>query len=436
MAFPKSFPLTTTLLISAPDGTTSPYILMNLLKSHLPYQSLNFSINPVSPMRWQQFPLSPSEGERAGVRGPCFRCCCWLLLFQALQLATVCLAQPDPNWLDHDRTRPLPPPVLPGTPSTPDKAGHAPSDAIVLFNGQDLSSWASMDGTPTKWISRDGYMECVKGSGYVRTVQNFGDCQLHVEWATPTPAHGEGQGRGNSGVFFGLDRYEIQVLDSYKSKTYADGSAGAIYGQYPPLVNVSLPPGEWQTYDMVYTAPRFAPEGKLISPARLTVFHNGVLIQNNVELTGPTSWLQRAPYDPHPEKQPLSLQDHGNPVRFRNIWVRELGKPGRSEFTLANSLLDNYTGKYDNLEVTRAGSHLVAAFGGTKFVMFAESPTKFFAKTTDVQLEFQTNSAGKAERVIWSVGEGANEAKKSASSARFLAPKSSGENAGIAKKRP
>ena len=143
----------------------------------------------------------------------------------ALQLAggLSCLAQPDPNWLDHDRNRPQPPVVTPATPSTQEQAGKPPSDATVLFDGKDLSQWCSLDGSPTKWIMRDGYMECVKGSGYVRTKENFGDCQLHVEWATPVPPHGEGQGRGNSGVFFGLDRYEVQVLDSYENKTYADG---------------------------------------------------------------------------------------------------------------------------------------------------------------------------------------------------------------------
>ncbi len=333
----------------------------------------------------------------------------------ALPLAgsLVCLAQPDPNWLDHDRTRPEPPVVTPATPSTQEQAGQPPSDATVLFNGKDLSNWCSMDGTPTKWITRDGYMECVKGSGYVRTLQNFGDCQLHVEWATPNPPHGEGQGRGNSGVFFGLDRYEVQVLDSFGHTTYADGSAGAVYGQYPPLVNVCLPPGQWQTYDIIYTAPRFNAEGKLRSPARLTVFQNGVLIQNNVTLTGPTSWLERAPYQAHPEKQPISLQDHGNPVRYRNIWVRELGKPGKKEFTLPNALLNSYVGKYDNVEISRDGDHLVAHLGGVNFRMFAESPTRFFAKTTDVQIEFPGGGQGKPDHLTWSVGEGANEAKRS-----------------------
>src|SRR5208283_26835 len=192
-----------------------------------------------------------------------------LAVIGALQLAggLACFAQPDPNWIDHDRNRPQPPLVTPATASTQERPGKAPSDAVVLFDGKDISQWCSMDGSPTKWITRDGYMECVRGSGYVRTLQNFGDCQLHVEWTAPVPPRGEGQGRGNSGVFFGLDRYELQVLDSYDNKTYADGAAGAVYGQYPPLVNVSLPPGQWQTYDIVYTAPRFDAEGKLLSPA-------------------------------------------------------------------------------------------------------------------------------------------------------------------------
>jgi hypothetical protein len=321
-------------------------------------------------------------------------------------------SQPDPNWLDHDRDRPLPPAVKPAIAGTQDQAGKPSSDAVVLFDGKDISQWVSMDGSPTKWVTRDGYMECVKGSGYIRTLQNFGDCQLHVEWATPLPGEGQGQGRGNSGVFLGLDRYEIQVLDSYGNKTYADGSAGSLYGQYPPLVNASLAPGQWQAYDIIYTAPRFDPQGKLLSPARVTALHNGVLIQNNSELTGPTSWLERTPYSPHPEKQPISLQDHGNPVRYRNIWVRELGKPGKKEYSLPAALLDSYTGKYDNIEISREGNQLAALFHGVKFVMFAESPTKFFAKTTDVQIEFPNGDKAKPDRLIWSVGEGANEAPR------------------------
>jgi len=342
-----------------------------------------------------------------------------IALLATLLVRAQTFAAPDPNWLDHDRARPLPPVVKPGTPSTPDKVGTAPSDAVVLFDGKDLSQWVDMDGKPTKWIMRDGYMECVRGSGYVRTLQNFGDCQLHVEWATPKPAHGEGQGRGNSGVFFGRDRYEVQVLDCYENKTYADGSAGSIYGQYPPLVNVCRPPGEWQTYDILYTAPRFDGD-KLLSSARITAFHNGVLIQNNVELTGPTAWVDRAPYSPHPEKQPIAFQDHGNPVRYRNVWVRELGttgtetvKPAKPQLTLKRELLDSYAGKYEHgPEVKREGDNLTANIGGVNLTFFAESQTKFSARTTDVQLEFKTGADGKVTEMIWSVGEGANTVKR------------------------
>jgi hypothetical protein len=333
-----------------------------------------------------------------------------VLVVGSLLLTLRLQAQPDPNWIDHDRNRPLPPVVSPAEP------GKAPSDAVVLFDGKDLSQWCAMDGSPSKWVVKDGVMECTPGSGYIRTLRNFGDCQYHIEWAAPAKGEGSGQGRGNSGVFFGLDRYEVQVLDSYlgkdATKTYADGSAGSVYGQYPPLVNACRAPGEWQAYDIIYTAPRFEADGKLLSPAHLTVFHNGVLIQNNVTLTGPTAWIDRAPYSPHPEKQPLSLQDHGNPVRFRNIWVRELGKPGKPEHTFAASVLDRYPGRYGQIEVAREGDHLTASIGGRKLVLFAESQTKFFAKTTDLQIEFKLDVDGKANELIWSVGEGANVAKR------------------------
>jgi hypothetical protein len=170
---------------------------------------------------------------------------------------------------------------------------------------------------------RDGYMEAVKGSGSVITKAAFGDCQLHVEWAAPVPAVGSGQDRGNSGVFL-MNTYEVQVLDSYGSKTYADGMAAAIYGQFPPLVNASRKPGEWQTYDIVFHAPRFGDGGALLSPARMTVLHNGILVQDNEELTGPTANKARPPYKAHASRLPISLQDHSHPVRFRNIWIREL----------------------------------------------------------------------------------------------------------------
>jgi hypothetical protein len=168
-------------------------------------------------------------------------------------------------------------------------------------------------------------MEVVPHSGIIQTRQPFGDCQLHVEFTEPTPPVGEGQERGNSGVFL-MGLYEIQVLDSYQSKTYADGQASAVYAQFPPQVNASRPPGQWQTYNIIFHGPRFDKDGKVLRPARVTVLHNGVLVQDNVELSGPTGHHVRPPYKPTPDKLPLSLQDHGNPVRFRNIWIRELGE--------------------------------------------------------------------------------------------------------------
>jgi hypothetical protein len=249
------------------------------------------------------------------------------LLSVVLLLASVApaLAQVDANWKIHDRSRPLPPVVDPGTASTPDVPGRAPSDAVVLFDGKDLSKWAHKDGSPAKWKVANGYAEVVAKTGYIYTRQAFGDCQLHVEFAEPLPARGEDQGRGNSGVFL-MGLYEIQVLDSYQNKTYADGQAAAVYGQYPPLVNASRPPGQWQTYDIVFHGPRFDASGKLLQPARVTVFHNGVLVQDNVAPSGPTEHGERPPYKPTPEKLPLALQDHGDPVRYRNIWIRELAQ--------------------------------------------------------------------------------------------------------------
>lgn len=193
-----------------------------------------------------------------------------------------------------------------------------PSDATVLFNGEDLSAWKSADG----WKVVDGAM--VAGKGNPVTKESFGDCQLHIEWSAPTPPKGNGQGRGNSGVFL-MNTYEIQVLDSYNNKTYHDGQAGAIYKQTPPQVNATKPPGEWNVYDIIWTAPRFNDDGSLKSPAYITAIHNGVLILNNFELKGDTPYNRPPRYTKHADRLPIRLQDHGNPVRFRNIWVREIG---------------------------------------------------------------------------------------------------------------
>lgn len=200
--------------------------------------------------------------------------------------------------------------------------GRAPSDAIVLFDGTDLSQWTGR-GDVAQWKVEDGAMTVAGRTGDISTRQSFGDVQLHIEWRTPDVVSGEGQGRGNSGVFF-MGRYELQVLDSYGNRTYSNGQAGSVYKQHIPLVNASRGPGEWQTYDIIFMAPRFASDGSLQSPATLTALHNGVLIQNHVTLKGGTSFVDQPSYTAHPEKLPLRLQDHGNPVSYRNIWVREL----------------------------------------------------------------------------------------------------------------
>jgi hypothetical protein len=224
--------------------------------------------------------------------------------------------------------RPQPAIVDPGTGVPPAEPGRPPADAIVLFDGKDLAAWKSQkDGSPAAWKVENGYFEVVKGTGGIETRQGFGDVQLHIEWRTPTPPSGESQGRGNSGVFFGGGRYEVQVLDSYENKTYPDGQAAALYGQFPPLVNASRPPGEWQAYDIVYEAPRFDAAGVVTKRARATVFHNGVLVQNAREFIGPATNRARTPYSAHPAALPIGLQDHGDPLRFRNVWLRELKRP-------------------------------------------------------------------------------------------------------------
>lgn len=206
---------------------------------------------------------------------------------------------------------------------TPGLAGSPPSDAIILFDGKDLSGWNNGDN----WKVENGAM--ITGRGDVTSKQSFGDCQLHIEWSAPIPAKGSGQGRGNSGVFL-MNTYEIQVLDSFENETYFDGQAGAIYKQTPPQVNAMRPPGEWNTYDIMWTSPRFSDDGSLVSPAYITAIHNGVLILNHFELKGDTPFHRPPEYNKHPDRLPIRLQDHGNPVRFRNIWVREI-KPAFGE---------------------------------------------------------------------------------------------------------
>ena len=229
-------------------------------------------------------------------------------------------------WHVHDSGRPHPKVVAPGQ-----RPGAPPSDAVVLFDGKDLSKWENIGKgedkgkmVPAQWRVGDGYFEVTKGAGELRTKEKFGDCQIHIEWSSPEVVQGTSQGRGNSGVLI-MSRYEIQVLDAFENPTYADGQAGAIYGQWPPLANPARKPGEWNTYDLLFEAPKFEGE-KLVRPAYVTVIYNGVMVHHHKEMMGPMVYRQVARYTPHEAEAPIGLQDHGNPVRYRNVWVRRPAK--------------------------------------------------------------------------------------------------------------
>lgn len=234
---------------------------------------------------------------------------------------------PDGKWRVHDIARPHPPKVTPGK-----VLGQPPSDAVILFDGKDLSKWMELGRVgkdkgkimEPRWKVKDGYMEVTPNSGMLFTKEKFGDCQLHVEWYEPADLKGASQLRGNSGVML-MSRYEIQVLESWDNNTYADGQAGAIYGQYPPLVNPTRKPGEWNTYDIVFQAPHFEGD-KVVQPAYETIFFNGVLVHNHTALVGAVAHRRVGKYAPHAPEEPLMLQSHGpgDPVRFRNIWIRRL----------------------------------------------------------------------------------------------------------------
>lgn len=213
---------------------------------------------------------------------------------------------------------PKAPIVTPGKTST-----DPPSDAIVLFDGKTLDKWVSEKGGPAQWTIADGAMTVKPQAGGIVTKEGFGDCQMHIEWRTPVVVKGEGQGRGNSGIFL-MGKYELQVLDSYNNTTYSNGQAGSIYKQHIPQANASRPPGEWQSYDIIFTAPTFYEDGRIKSPARITVLHNGVLVQNNTTIWGSTQYIGIANYEKHSAKEPIMLQDHGDLVSFRNIWIRPL----------------------------------------------------------------------------------------------------------------
>jgi hypothetical protein len=331
------------------------------------------------------------------------------------------------RWRQHDIRRPKPPVVEPA-PGVID--AQPPKDAIVLFDGRNLDAWKSPDGGPARWKVGDWYMETLPGAGPIETKATFGDVQLHLEWATPAPPRGVGQDRGNSGVYL-MGQFEIQVLDSYKADTYADGQAGAIYGQFPPLANASRPPGEWQSYDIAFRRPRFDQSGKLLEPARVTVFHNGILVQNNEEPFGPSSWLKWLPYTNQGDRGPLSLQDHDHPVRYRNIWVRAIRErpapPVRDSarpkaVTLPTEVLDRYTGQYlvdakpdaPKATITREGGHLTISFPfrPEPLELEAISETEFDMPFTDGRFTFRKDERGRVGGVLFRIGDGEREMKK------------------------
>lgn len=326
---------------------------------------------------------------------------------------------PMPRWRQHDVSRPHPKPVAPADPI----AAKPPADAVLLFDGTNLDAWKATGGGAARWRIVDGAMETVPGGGGIETKAEFGDVQLHIEWAAPAPPHGKGQDRGNSGVFL-MNQFEIQVLDSYQADTYADGQAGAIYGQYPPLFNASRPPGEWQSYDIAFRRPRFDASGQLVEPARITVFHNGLLVQNNEEPFGPTSWLKWASYQGLGERGPISLQDHDHPVKYRNIWLREMPEralPGEGHrvgqpkvVALPETTLDRYAGRYSlgagsnaSATITRVDDHLSLElpFRKEPLDLWPLSETEFDLSHTDGRFTFRMADDGRVTGVHFRVGD-------------------------------
>jgi len=350
-------------------------------------------------------------------------------VFACLAAAEVQNGAAAARWKQHDIRRPKPPVVEPAGGVI---ASKAPKDAVILFDGSNLDAWKSPAGGPAKWKVADGHFEIAPGTGAIETKEKFGDIQLHVEWAAPNPPTGKGQDRGNSGIFL-MGLFEIQVLDSYHADTYADGQAGAIYGQYPPLANASRPPGEWQAYDIAFRRPRFDTSGKLLEPARVTVFHNGILVQNNEEPFGPTSWLKWLPYTDQGSRGPISLQDHDHPVRFRNIWLRELPeRPAPTAEQVArpkvvsvpSQVLDQYAGEYllndkpqaPKATIKREDGHLVITFPfrPQPLVMEPISETEFDMPFTDGHFTFRKDGQGRVTGVQFRIGDGQRELKKAA----------------------
>lgn len=317
----------------------------------------------------------------------------------SLAIPTSSFAQLESGWKAHDLKRPLPVVVDPGEAKLP---ASVPSDAIVLFDGTDMSNWNGPNGKEAGWVVVDGAMESVAGAGFVYSKQKFGDVQLHVEWAAPVNVKGNGQGRGNSGIFL-MGNFEVQVLDSFENPTYADGGAASIYGQFPPLVNASRKPGQWQSYDIIFKTPRFDESGQLVSKAMITVLHNGVVVHHGSEPYGPTSWVLHDKYNPNQVEGPISLQDHGNPVRYRNIWVRKLVERARPDFTypegevFSAEEMAKYVGQYGGEKVSLVDGKLMIRTVNRNMEMIALGNHQFQLDKSAGTVSFEIGDDGTAK---------------------------------------
>jgi hypothetical protein len=333
-------------------------------------------------------------------------------LNRSIRCSIVCIAlaaagpnfahgQLETGWKAHDLSRPLP---QIATPADENLSIKPPSDALILFDGSDLSQWSDSQGGKSKWKVNDGVLIATPKSGNLFTKKKFGDCQLHLEWQIPADIKRKGQGRGNSGIYF-MESFEIQILDTLANKTYADGMAGAIYGQYPPLVNAARPAGKWQSYDIIFHRPHFHADGSLKSRATATVLFNGVLIQDNSAFLGPTTWIKHLGYEKGPDKRRMSLQDHGNPTRFRNIWIRELaGKRALPKqpypspaVELSDDNLQRLVGDYGDFKVVKSDDKLFCRFYQTKMELLALSESEFLMKKCAGKLIFDFDDDGKVK---------------------------------------
>jgi len=315
-------------------------------------------------------------------------------------------AQLETGWKTHDLKRPLP---AVATPADQALTIKPPSDADVLFDGTDLSKWRDSQGGKSKWKIDGKELVVEPKSGSIYTKKKYGDCQLHLEWLIPTglKPKGRGQFQGNSGVYL-MDAFEIQILDTHTNKTYADGMAGAIYGQYPPLVNATRAAGKWQSYDVVFHRPHFNEDGSIKSRARITVLHNGVLVQDNSEILGPTSWLKHLDYDKSHLKGSLALQDHRSPVRFRNIWIRELTvarprpeKPySEPKVDLSTEDVERLLGDYGDFKITKSGEMLYCQLFQVKMELVPLSKSEFSMKKCAGKLSFDFDEKGQVKEAI------------------------------------